>query len=302
MTTQLLDIHPRELKFTIEVNKQSSCAIQLVNLSNQYVAYKVKTTSPRKYCVRPNVGIVKPNSKCDCTVTMMPQQSAPSDMQCKDKFLIQSTTVSHGTTEKDITHKIFSKDGGRHIEECKLRVVLVSPHHFPVLLPANGVLKQESSYEASTQKDKLFSGLENLPPMLATGVEDASDASALVKEALGPEKNMEMRSVKDVNLNPPNDTNPVKDAEDTKLKLFGDFEELKLKLNAMELKLSEADFTIKRLSQERSKTIQEKEMLKQKLATLKWETGVRNVQVGFPLLFVCLVALISLTVGYILHP
>ncbi|KAE8076602.1 hypothetical protein FH972_015239 [Carpinus fangiana] len=29
--------------------------------------------------------------------------------------------------------------------------------------------------------------------------------------------------------------------------------------------------------------------------------GVRRVQVGFPLLFVCMVALISAVVGYLLH-
>lgn len=37
------------------------------------------------------------------TVTMQAQKSAPSDMQCKDKFLIQSTVVPYGTSEEEIT-------------------------------------------------------------------------------------------------------------------------------------------------------------------------------------------------------
>lgn len=37
------------------------------------------------------------------TVTMQAQKSAPSDMQCKDKFLIQCTVVPFGTTEEEIT-------------------------------------------------------------------------------------------------------------------------------------------------------------------------------------------------------
>lgn len=36
-------------------------------------------------------------------VTMQAQRTAPPDMQCKDKFLIQSTVVPFGTTEDDIT-------------------------------------------------------------------------------------------------------------------------------------------------------------------------------------------------------
>ncbi|CAM8908459.1 unnamed protein product [Rhodiola kirilowii] len=67
MDTELLEIHPRELTFVFELKKQSSDSIQLFNNSDQYVAFKVKTTSPKKYCVRPNIGISKPKSTCDFT-------------------------------------------------------------------------------------------------------------------------------------------------------------------------------------------------------------------------------------------
>lgn len=36
-------------------------------------------------------------------VTMQAQKEAPADMQCKDKFLLQSVKVNDGTTAKDIT-------------------------------------------------------------------------------------------------------------------------------------------------------------------------------------------------------
>ncbi|CAM8998919.1 unnamed protein product [Rhodiola kirilowii] len=69
MDTELLEIHPRELTFvfSVELKKQSSDSIQLFNNSDQYVAFKVKTTSPKKYCVRPNIGIIKPIPTCDFT-------------------------------------------------------------------------------------------------------------------------------------------------------------------------------------------------------------------------------------------
>ncbi|KAK4267130.1 hypothetical protein QN277_023954 [Acacia crassicarpa] len=37
----------------------------LSNKTDDYVAFEVKTTNPRKYCVRPNTGIVLPRSTCD---------------------------------------------------------------------------------------------------------------------------------------------------------------------------------------------------------------------------------------------
>lgn len=152
MTTDLLQIQPAELRFVFELKKQSSCLVQLENMLDQYIAFKVKTTSPKKYCVRPNIGIVKPNEKCDFTVTMQAQRTAPPDMQCKDKFLIQSTVVPFGTTEDDITSDMFAKDSGKYIEEKKLRVVLISPPSSPVLLPVNGDMKHDQSYEINVQK------------------------------------------------------------------------------------------------------------------------------------------------------
>ncbi|CAN4125876.1 unnamed protein product [Withania somnifera] len=124
---ELLQIDPVELQFPFELKKQISCSLQLTNKSDDTVAFKVKTTNPKKYCVRPNTGIVMPRSTCDVIVTMQAQKEAPPDMQCKDKFLLQSVVASPGTTAKDITPEMFNKESGNHVEECKLRVAYVPP-------------------------------------------------------------------------------------------------------------------------------------------------------------------------------
>ncbi|XP_058077768.1 vesicle-associated protein 2-2-like isoform X2 [Magnolia sinica] len=197
---------------------------------------------------------------CCFQVTMQAQREAPPDMQCKDKFLIQSTIVPFGTTPEDIKPTHFTKENGRYIEENKLKVVLVSPPHSPVLLPINGVSKQVPAYEAPILKqepilkDELSIGVENLPP------------SHVVV---------------------PKDVDVSKDVE-----------ELNLKLNELESQLNEAEKTIARLREERSTTIQEKDMLKQELALATRKSGVRRVRVGFPFLFVCFIALVSMTLGY----
>lgn len=121
-----MNIHPTELKFPFELKKQSSCSLQISNkTSTQVVAFKVKTTNPRKYCVRPNTGVVLPGDSCNVTVTMQAQKEAPLDMQCKDKFLVQSVIVSDATTSKDVLAEMFNKEPGRVIEDFKLRVVYI---------------------------------------------------------------------------------------------------------------------------------------------------------------------------------
>eukprot|EP00249_Psilotum_nudum_P009837 c22183_g1_i1 orf=269-1006(-) len=135
MRSELLSIRPGELKFPFELKKQVSCTMQLVNTTDNCVAFKVKTTSPKKYCVRPTTGIILPQGTCDVTVTMQGQQEAPPDMQCKDKFLVQSVISADGVTSKDISQDMFNKETGKEVYESKLRVVYVSPPQLPSCIP-----------------------------------------------------------------------------------------------------------------------------------------------------------------------
>ncbi|XP_058082273.1 vesicle-associated protein 2-2-like isoform X1 [Magnolia sinica] len=285
MNPELLEIQPKELKFVFELKKQCHCSVQLVNNSDEYVAFKVKTTSPKKYSVRPNTGIVLPKSTCDFTVTMQAQQAAPPDIQCRDKFLIQSMVVPFGTTVEDITSSLFTKENGRYIEENKLKVILVSLPHSQVLLPINGALKQDPAHETSTLRDHLLSGDENLPPhvVVPKHVELAKDVEA----------------AKDVEL--AKDVEAAKDAELAKdVEAAKEVEELKTKLNELAAKIHEAEKTVTSLTEERTTAIQARDMLQQELALARKKSNVQ-VRVGFPLLFVCLVALISVITGYFLH-
>lgn len=144
-----LKIQPSELKFQFELRKQSSCCMQLTNKTDQFVAFKVKTTNPKKYCVRPNTGIVLPGSTCDVTVTMQAQKESPPDMQCKDKFLLQSVIAADGATTKEITPEMFNKEPDRIVQEIKLRVVYI-PANPPSPVPEES---EEGSSPRSTVPD-----------------------------------------------------------------------------------------------------------------------------------------------------
>nr|CAB3482187.1 unnamed protein product [Digitaria exilis] len=134
-SASFLEIQPSELAFPFEIMKQSSCSMQLTNKTEHYVAFKVKTTNPKQYCVRPNIGVVLPGSTCDVTA----QKELPPDMQCKDKFLVQSVAAENGATAQDINAAMFNKEPGKVVDEFKLRVVYV-PTTTPSPIPEDSEL------------------------------------------------------------------------------------------------------------------------------------------------------------------
>ncbi|KAL1316646.1 hypothetical protein HN51_068829 [Arachis hypogaea] len=194
-TGELLSIEPLELKFFFELKKQISCSLQLSNKTDSYVAFKVKTTNPKKYCVRPNTGIVMPRSTCDVTVTMQAQKEAPPDMQCKDKFLLQSVKAPDGTTPKDITAEMFNKEAGHLVEECKLRVVYLAPTQPPS--PVAEGSEEGSSPRGSISENGNFTGPDSTPVTRAFAErsdvpEKSAEAKALIAR-LTEEKNNALR-------------------------------------------------------------------------------------------------------------
>ena len=92
-------------------------------------------------------------------MTMQAQKEAPVEMQCKDKFLVQSVVTSSVTSVKDVTSDLvvlspnsiliiddkcdylelfkrcdylqFSKESGNRVEEFRLKVTYVSPPRPP---------------------------------------------------------------------------------------------------------------------------------------------------------------------------
>ncbi|XP_010489423.1 PREDICTED: vesicle-associated protein 2-2 [Camelina sativa] len=393
MNMPLLDIQPRTLKFEVDLKKQSSCVVQLTNTTHHYVAFKVKTTSPKKYCVRPNVGVVAPKSSCEFTVIMQAFKEPPPDMVCKDKFLIQSTAVPAETTDEDITTSMFSKAEGKHIEENKLRVTLVPPSDSPELSPINGTPKQGAVFEDSILKDRLYSQSETLappqyegetvkeprvvghdelkaadnakelkPPQMGTvdfmedlytandlkATTDSYDPSRMAKETefdpirshkdaddgrrIKESHNLDAPMKKAMDLPrdqgftngitsvdsvpyPKEPKKPTKERDVVQLhktdgqhvkgldeiKLVKDIEEMKLKVDALESKLKQADSTISKLMEERSISSQHRQSLQHELAELRTKKIVKEVHIGFPLLYVCIVAFISIVIGYCLR-
>jgi hypothetical protein len=73
LTMAAVDVAPEELRFRFVLGKQMLSTMTVTNSSPQRVAFKVKTTAPKKYVVRPSSGVVEANSTQAVQVIMQAQ-------------------------------------------------------------------------------------------------------------------------------------------------------------------------------------------------------------------------------------
>ena len=79
---------PSELLFSKEQTKQ---IITIKNENDKSLAFKVKTTSPKTFSVKPNVGTISRGQTCEITILLNTLEVFED--QRKDKFLIQCVFV-----------------------------------------------------------------------------------------------------------------------------------------------------------------------------------------------------------------
>lgn len=70
-------------------------SLTITNSNSQPVAFKVKTTAPKQYCVRPNSGRIEAGERVEVQVLLQPfKEEPPTSAKCRDKFLVQSAVIS----------------------------------------------------------------------------------------------------------------------------------------------------------------------------------------------------------------
>ncbi|KAK1611041.1 hypothetical protein QYE76_034714 [Lolium multiflorum] len=121
-SNELLRIEPTEFRFAFEKNKSISGSIQLTNITDNYIAFKIKAKVPdhMNYHLS-NTGIVPPRSTHDYIVTLKAQSEVPPD--CNKMFFMQCATVTEGTTLKEITKDKFQRNSGKVVDELWLKAV-----------------------------------------------------------------------------------------------------------------------------------------------------------------------------------
>ncbi|KAI1763988.1 VAMP-associated protein [Hypoxylon sp. FL1150] len=122
-----VEIDPQELGFHRPFTAEVLEVLRIKNHSTQPVAFKVKTTAPKQYCVRPNSGRVEPGKEVEVSVILQAmKQDPPPDTKCRDKFLVQSVPIA-GEMEFANLASIWDSIEKSAVQEKKIRVVFLPP-------------------------------------------------------------------------------------------------------------------------------------------------------------------------------
>ncbi|XP_041751438.1 vesicle-associated membrane protein-associated protein A isoform X1 [Coregonus clupeaformis] len=114
---------PSDLRFKGPFTDVVTTSLTLKNPSDKRVCFKVKTTAPRRYCVRPNSGIIDAGVIVTISVMLQPFDYDPNE-KSKHKFMVQSIFAPPNESELDAMWKDVKPDD---LMDSKLRCVFDLP-------------------------------------------------------------------------------------------------------------------------------------------------------------------------------
>ncbi|EMD39894.1 hypothetical protein CERSUDRAFT_112147 [Gelatoporia subvermispora B] len=163
------------LGFNRPLTQHVKRTLAITNPNAQPIAFKVKTTAPKLYCVRPNSGRVEPGETVEVQVMLQAmKEEPPLNAKCKDKFLIQSTPIS--PEKETMSLQDIWNDANEDVHSQKIRVVYLPPEGQTVPeedegLPQSDLLAGSRQYpegngHAAAPSTRELSGMSDgaLPP------------------------------------------------------------------------------------------------------------------------------------------
>ncbi|XP_060775058.1 vesicle-associated membrane protein-associated protein B/C isoform X2 [Neoarius graeffei] len=98
--------------------------LKLANPSDRNVCFKVKTTAPRRYCVRPNSGVIEAGTSVNVSVMLQPFDYDPNE-KSKHKFMVQSLIAPSDMTDME---GLWKEAKPEELMDSKLRCVFEMPN------------------------------------------------------------------------------------------------------------------------------------------------------------------------------
>ncbi|XP_077429894.1 vesicle-associated membrane protein-associated protein B/C [Vanacampus margaritifer] len=121
---QVLLLEPQhELKFRGPFSDVVTTNLKLANPTDRNVCFKVKTTAPRRYCVRPNSGIIDAGTSINVSVMLQPFDYDPNE-KSKHKFMVQSLLAPPDMTDME---GVWKEAKPEELMDSKLRCVFEMP-------------------------------------------------------------------------------------------------------------------------------------------------------------------------------
>lgn len=110
-----------ELKFKGTLKESTSVQLRIYNKhADKHTAFKIKTTAPKSYNVKPNNGFIPANTYIDVTIILNPDETLERSMH-KHKFQLKFLNVNKDECG-DVT-KLFNEENEPRIKQHILRCI-----------------------------------------------------------------------------------------------------------------------------------------------------------------------------------
>ncbi|XP_056302697.1 VAMP (vesicle-associated membrane protein)-associated protein A, like [Danio aesculapii] len=161
---------PNDLKFKGPFTDVVTANLKLKNPSERKVCFKVKTTAPRRYCVRPNSGIIDPGATLTISVMLQPFDYDPNE-KSKHKFMVQTIFAPPAVSDTEAMWKDAKPD---ELMDSKLRCVFELPSE------NDKVNEVDSACKVPVLNSSKADGLLSVKPL--SGAHDDSEMRRILED------------------------------------------------------------------------------------------------------------------------
>lgn len=196
-----IEILPDILEYKPPLTEQSTEYATITNNSSETIAFKVKTTAPKFYCVRPNAAVVAPGETVQIQVIFLGLAEEPSaDTKCRDKFLVITLPAPHDLGDKSVAEawsELEAEFGSQAISK-KIKVKYAQNFE-PEVANVKTNENKEETIPVGTKKEEEVAQEENMKERENTSSAEITPTSATTDLSTNqPEKKEEKQVPEDV--------------------------------------------------------------------------------------------------------
>ena len=200
-----LKIEPNNaITFNYVSRKYLSTNLNLKNITEVPLAFKVKTNNPICYLVKPHMGVIPPKSSIDINVTMQPTDYNPQTASITDKFLVNVISLPEildvsSLNDPTVLQKAWDVPKNQ-IMSHKLKVALMFDSSSQVRVPLEGSkvlvkipVEPTSANRLSNlaqndhgEADSLMMSFSNAPGSLNSSELMSKDNQSLLQKGIEP--------------------------------------------------------------------------------------------------------------------
>jgi len=157
----LLKVSPaQEIIFSPSSGGDFTARVQLTNSSDKIAAYKMKTTSPEKYRVRPSTGSLGQGQTITIEIHVSRSHVQNSASLLRDKFLITAITLDSSQMSPQIIQQLLKS--GKSEAQYRLHCQLANSGVSQVTHLPNGSVPSDTSVDIKKEADKVMQKLKDV--------------------------------------------------------------------------------------------------------------------------------------------